>query len=93
MAKMKCEKGCRLCKLPALKKVWDFVIVANEYPYDRFFRVDHMLITKKHKKHLTPDELVKVDKLKKKLDYDYAFENLPSQASIADHWHIHLFRR
>lgn len=88
---------CPLCNLPVIREIGNFLIVHNEYPYDRFFKVDDILITKEHKENLNFKDLEELEKIKKQLSdeniYDYVFENLPNQASIKTHWHVHFLKR
>lgn len=87
---------CRLCSdLSTIKEFKYWRIVPNAFPYDRFFAISEMLVSKRHtdENGLSEEEIAEWRELKNTVlsdNYDHIFENLPKQKSIPHHIHYHL---
>jgi hypothetical protein len=87
---------CRKARTPLVEyKHW--VIVENDFPYDRIALVHDMLITKRHvsEAQLSEEELADFRDIKQSLTdgkYQHVLESLPRTLSIPDHHHVHLVR-
>lgn len=85
-------KVCPLCVFKRKKDLGHFILVENEFPYDKIALSHKMLILKRHKPELTGTEKKALESIKRKLapSYDAYVENSPRTKSISDHWHSHL---
>lgn len=90
------KKGeCLFCdKRKYAKEYKHWVLIKNDFPYDRYFRVCDMLSPKRHISgmyELTLDEYIEFLDLKKKFSkkYNVLLENFGATASLS-HWHLHL---
>lgn len=90
--------GCRLCVDSAtLTEFTHWRLMPNRFPYDRYFEVSHMLVSKRHTSEtgLNTDEQAELRHLKQSAlgkGYDVIFENLPKQQSIPHHVHFHIIK-
>ncbi len=80
-----------------IKEFTHWVIVTNEFPYDAIASTSHMISTKREVAFdwalLSPEELAEFDQIKRdyiRSNYDVLYENLPSGATISNHFHLHL---
>ncbi len=90
-----CDGLCALCAdHDTLEEYTHWRRMPNAYPYDRYFTHSDMLVLKRHsdERGLNENERAELIELKGKLSetYDHFLENLPKQASIPHHYHIHL---
>lgn len=98
MKKMGKDPVCRMCSKVILsrRKHGDFVISKNDFKYDRISDINDMVILKEHKNKLTQKQILALfslfDKLDKKGYYNHTMFNFSKRASIAQHWHWHLFK-
>lgn len=80
-----------------VKEFKNWVIVQNEFPYDRVADVNHMICTKRQVPFewdlLTDEEKFEYEEIKNtylKENYDAIWENLPKGQTKPTHFHLHL---
>ena len=80
-----------------VKEFEHWVILENEFPYDRVAKVSHLLSTKREIpldwKFLNKEEKEEFKKIKEeylKEHYDAIWENLPKGQTVPHHFHLHL---
>ena len=89
------DGSCPLCKMDLIKDFKYWKIVGNDFPYERFAEVHHMIVPKRHvgEAELTEEEWqelrqIKDDDIHK--NYGYILEATHNTRSIPDHFHLHL---
>lgn len=96
--KSQSDDVCFFCdkqKQKIIKKYKYFIIIKNNFPYDRVAKTSHILFPKRHikEKELNNEELLELQKIKQKIieskTYSYMIQGL-SLMSIPDHLHFHL---
>ena len=87
--------NCPLCTKKSLQAFNYWRIVQNDFPYDLFASVHHMIVPYRHvQEHdLTNKEKKEYHKIKKEFvntNYEYIIEATNLKKSIPAHFHIHL---
>ena len=95
--KNKKTKVCHLCSEKyIIGHFKSFIVLVNQYPYDKISSTNDMLCLKRHAKYLKARELIELQKIKRKFNkenfYDCMIENFDKVKSISGHWHIHLIK-
>lgn len=89
------KSGCALCAEQAKKLGKRWVIMPNEYPYDKFAEAHEMIVLASHK---TSPSLVDIfylwaeRKNISKMGYHMIMWNFPIRQSVPGHFHLHLIR-
>ena len=88
---------CIYCSKDHLVKEYDYwIIIENEFPYDKVWGKHHQLAPKRHIQNelsLTTYELMDLMMIKHKYEkgnYDAVRENFPDGKSLPEHLHYHL---
>lgn len=98
-AKKNSTEGCPLCRIEKRSVIKNFkywVIVPNEFPYDKIAKQNDMLLLKRHAdlKNISQEEFAELMEIKTNflpnLPYSTVYENLPRQQSVKGHFHVHL---
>ncbi len=88
------EHACLLCKKEPIKSYDKWIIIKNDFPYDKIATLHHMIMPKRHttEPDLTKEERDEFIKIKRKelQSYDIILESTENSSSIRDHYHIHL---
>ena len=84
-------------KSSPIKEFDHWLIVKNEFPYDMFAKVHHMLVLKNDTpfswQKLSDEEMREFTELKDGYianNYDMIIENLPSAQTVPGEFHLHL---
>ncbi len=98
-ARWKKTKGvngeCGLCPKKPLKSFRHWIIVKNDFPYDKIATRHDMILSRRHapEPKLTPQELRELRKIKERYihkTYEFIIEATYKKKSIPDHFHLHL---
>ncbi len=98
-ARKNAPPGCPLCRAKDINVIKDFtywVIIPNDFPYDKIAKENNMLTLKRHADldQMTAEEAAELILIKSQtlptLPYSTLYENLPRQQSVKGHYHIHL---
>lgn len=93
--------GCILCEIKqaAIKKFEHWIILPNDFPYDKLAVGHDMLVSKRHvefESDLSNSEKKELLEIKEryipKANYDMYIENTPRLKSVKGHFHGHLLR-
>lgn len=88
------DAPCRLCEKKSIAEYEHWLLQINDFPYDRFADVHHMLVSRVHtsEAELPAAAYTELRQLKTTFGkhYDYLIESLPGTFSIPDHFHVHL---
>ena len=89
------SSSCLFCDKKIIKKYKYWNLFVNDFPYDMVFKVHHLLAPKRHVTDfmfLKPEEKKEYYELRKKFykKYGVLLENLGSEKSIKNHFHVHL---
>lgn len=92
------ENICPLCDgLHTTIQTWNhWLLVKNDFPYDKIVQTHLMLVTKRHitEDTMTAEEFNELRSIKKELfsnpDFDMLIENTQPHKTIKDHFHLHL---
>lgn len=92
---IKSNGKCYLCEAITIYNFKNWKIVANEYPYDKIAKVNHIISTRRHidEESLTEAEIKEFSKIKKLVidnNYDMIFENTRKKQSVPGHHHLQL---
>lgn len=84
---------------PKVKEYKFWIIVENEFPYDKVAEVHHLLIPKRkfaNESEMKNEEYEELMAIKKEVSdlgvYSSISENLHKERTILDHYHLHLIK-
>ena len=90
---------CYMCedKAAIIEAYEHWVLMKNEFPYDRYFSKSDLLVTKRHVQEpdLNEAELKELQELKNgplSEHYDSLLTHFPKQRSIPGHHHLHIIQ-
>lgn len=86
-----------LCKLKKVKKWKHWILVENEFPYDKIAQLHHMLVPLRkfpNEQDMTLEEWKELMNIKKSLEKDYnAFlENSANNRTVSKLFHLHCIK-
>ncbi|MBM3257552.1 MAG: DUF3605 domain-containing protein [Candidatus Liptonbacteria bacterium] len=95
IAKGGLSNGCVLCTKPPITDFTHWKIVLNDFPYDKFAQIHHMIVPRRHiaENELSEAEKEEFQRLKAghiNENYDFMIEPTYKLKSIPSHFHIHL---
>jgi diadenosine tetraphosphate (Ap4A) HIT family hydrolase len=89
------DDGCRLCEAKPLKSFKHWLIIKNQFPYDKIASVHDMIIPKRHvaEREISSEERAEYQKIKDDFlhkEYEFMIEATHRKKTIPGHFHIHL---
>lgn len=88
-----------LRRIPSIWKGDYWIIVPNQYPYDRIASVHDLLVPRRligQQSEMSKDELAELIGIKEsswfKDTYDCILENVPRRRTLKHHYHLHLIK-
>lgn len=89
------DEGRDLAEIPPLRSWELWRLAANDFPYDQFFKVHHLLLPNREvalREDLTRAELQQFGLVLSGLEreYDCVLENFASKRTVRSRFHVHL---